>query len=131
MERPILFFDGGCGLCDGSVRWCLRHDRHRRLAYAPLQGSTYADRFPGRVGSPRETVVLTEEGRVLTESEGVLRVLELIGGPWTCLASLGRLAPRPWRDAAYRLVARHRKEWFGGVEQCRLGESAGDDRLLD
>ncbi len=36
----MVLFDGGCGLCQRSVRWFLHRDRHARLLFAPLQGET-------------------------------------------------------------------------------------------
>ena len=37
MSRPVLLYDGECGLCNRLVRLLLRSDRAGRLNYAPLQ----------------------------------------------------------------------------------------------
>ena len=37
MARPVLLYDGECGLCNRLVRLLLRADRAGRLNYAPLQ----------------------------------------------------------------------------------------------
>lgn len=47
--------------------------------------------------------------RVLARSDAVLEVLQYLGGGWRVLAVLGRAVPRAFRDAAYDLVARHRR----------------------
>jgi predicted DCC family thiol-disulfide oxidoreductase YuxK len=36
MERIVLF-DGVCHLCDNAVNFIIRHDRSRRVRFAPLQ----------------------------------------------------------------------------------------------
>ena len=38
--RPILFFDGVCGLCNRFVDLMLKADSRDRFRYAPLQGET-------------------------------------------------------------------------------------------
>lgn len=128
---PVLFFDGSCGLCARSVAWCLAHDRHAKLRYAPLQGETYAAlTLPDR---PRDldTVVLLENGRLHTRSDAVLRVLAIVGGPWAALAAAALIVPRPLREWAYRYVARRRLGWFGTADACRLPGPAESDRFLD
>jgi len=44
--KPIIFFDGVCHLCNASVDFILRADRHRRFTFAPLQGKTAAELLP-------------------------------------------------------------------------------------
>ena len=39
MRRPVLLYDGRCGLCNRLVRGLLRADRAGRLNYAPLQSA--------------------------------------------------------------------------------------------
>lgn len=130
MTPPILFYDGACGLCDAMVRWCLRHDRHGQLRFAPLQGSTY--RAVGDSGKPAalETLVLLDGDGLHVRSNAVLRVLGHLGGGWRLLGALGQVVPRPIRDVLYRVIARHRRRWFGGVEQCRLPDATERARLL-
>ena len=40
--RRLVFFDGVCALCDGSVRFLIGEDRTGLLRFAPLQGETAA-----------------------------------------------------------------------------------------
>ena len=35
---PVLLYDGDCGFCAESVQLVLRHERRRRVRFAPLQG---------------------------------------------------------------------------------------------
>ena len=43
-------------------------------------------------------------------TEAALATMAHLGGVWEVLATLGRLVPRPVRDAAYDLIARRRFE---------------------
>ncbi|MCC6651953.1 MAG: DUF393 domain-containing protein [Candidatus Eisenbacteria bacterium] len=125
---PILFYDGDCGLCARSVAWCLAHDRHATLRYAPLQGETYAALDVADRPRDLDTVVLLENGRLLTRSDALLRVLAIVGGPWFVLARLGSLAPRALLEASYRFVAKRRLGWFGTADSCRM--PSADERAL-
>lgn len=116
MPAPrIVFYDGACGLCAASVQWCIRHDPHHRLRYAPLQGQT-AKAALGTI--TEDSVVVLAEGRPLLRSDAVLEIWRTLGPPWRPLAAAARLIPRPLRDAAYRYIAARRKRWL--PEACAL-----------
>lgn len=129
-DGPILFYDGECGLCAKSVQWCLDHDAHAVLRYAPLQGATYAALDVPKKPSGLGTVVLLDERGLHTESNAVLRIARHIGGPWRVFGAIARVIPRALRDVAYRHVARHRIAWFGTVDACRLPTPATRTRFL-
>ena len=40
IKRPILFFDGDCVLCNRTVQWLIRHERHDTLQFAALNSET-------------------------------------------------------------------------------------------
>jgi predicted DCC family thiol-disulfide oxidoreductase YuxK len=65
------------------------------------------------------TFVLLAGGKAFLRSEAALRVCGYFRWPWRALAAL-RVVPRPIRDRAYDLVARHRYRWFGRTEACLL-----------
>ncbi|RPJ69890.1 MAG: DUF393 domain-containing protein [Acidobacteria bacterium] len=134
---PVLFYDGGCALCAGSVRFVLRHERQRTLRFASLEGAfarSVLARHPGLQGL--DTVVWYEPAgqgrpeRLLTRSAAVLKVLRYLGGPWR-LGLVAAAIPRAWRDAVYRLVARHRRRLFGRADSCALPPHAARHRFLD
>jgi predicted DCC family thiol-disulfide oxidoreductase YuxK len=109
-----VYYDGLCALCDGFVRFVVARDRPARYRFAPLQGETAAGRF-----TEPQTVVLEEEGRLRLKSDAAIAILAGLAGPWR-LTALFRLVPRPLRDAVYDFIARHRYQWFGRREACRL-----------
>lgn len=128
---PVLFYDDTCGLCARSVQWILRHDRHERIRFAPLNGVTFAGlSHPGR---PLDggSVVLLDAAGIHVRSDAVLRVMRIVGGVWRLLAAVGRLMPRALRDGLYRLVARNRHRWFGSEDACRLASPEERARFLE
>jgi predicted DCC family thiol-disulfide oxidoreductase YuxK len=113
-DPEVLFYDGGCGLCHRTVRLVLGADRAERFVFAPLQGSTFRQLVPepDRVGLPDSIVVRMSDGHLLVRSSAILYTLSRLGGFWAFLAGLGRLVPRPVRDALYDFIARVRFRLF-------------------
>ena len=127
VDRPIVFYDGVCGLCNRLVEFLLSHDRRDRLRFAPLQGETAAALLPGRAESPMGWSLTYADGiGIYRESEAVLRIFQVLGGFWR-LTALARLVPGSFRDRFYRLLARNRYQWFGKSYRCNM---AGPDRQL-
>ncbi len=119
-----VFYDGTCGLCHRAVRFLLAEDvEGSRFRFAPLGGATFDAHVPigTRAGLPDSVVVRTSSGELLVRSDAALHQLERLGGLWRVLGVLGRVVPRPLRDAAYDGLARVRKRLFPApVEACPL-----------
>ena len=158
--KPILFFDGVCGLCNRFVDLLLKSDSRDQFRYAPLQGDT-AQRMLGmddetgnreignREAGDRETGNLPlgssrvgglhngdPQSFVFLEND---RRYEQSSAVLLALRRLGgvwRLIvllyvfPRPMRDFVYRIVARNRYRWFGRREACRLPAPEERGRFL-
>lgn len=130
-HRPIVLFDGLCAFCDGLVGYLLRVDRRRRLLFASLQseaGRALLDRHG--VGADVDSVVLIRDGRALVRSDAALGIASELGAPWS-LARILRVIPRPVRDWAYRVFARHRYRLFGKLDSCRLPGEGEASRVLE
>lgn len=129
-EKPILFFDGVCGLCNRFVDFSLDHDPTGRVLFAPLQGTTAASLLPQEDTRNIDTVIFHEEGRLYRRSSAIVRLLSRIGGGWRVLSWLLWVVPKPLRDLGYRLVARYRYRIFGQKDTCRLPTAEEQDRFL-
>ncbi len=132
MIRPIVYYDGLCGLCDGFVRLIVARDREARFRFAPLQGETARARLGGSLTQEAlRTVVLEEDpaAPVRVKSDAALTILAGLGGGWRLVRAL-RVVPRPIRDWVYDLIARHRFRWFGKREECRVPSPDERDRFL-
>lgn len=128
---PIVFFDGVCGLCNSSVDFVLRYDRHGRLKFAPLQGETAERLLPTADRENLGSLVLWDDGQMFRRSSAVVRILWQLGPAWRVLGWLIWLIPQPLRNAGYRLVAALRYRLFGKKETCRLPSPDERSRFLD
>jgi predicted DCC family thiol-disulfide oxidoreductase YuxK len=126
----VVAFDGDCLMCSRGMRFLAEHDRHRRLRFTPLQ-SPRGQRMEAAAGIASLSTVLVEaDERIFKRSDAVLRLLDALGGFWRLPAALGRLLPRPLRDAAYDFVAARRHRWSGKSSACTLPSEALRERLL-
>lgn len=134
-RRPLLLYDGECGLCNAVVRFLLREDVAGRVRFAPLQGVT-GQAVLRRLGLPTEDfdslVFLPDmEGdRYALRTGGVCGVLDELGGIWRVVSWL-RVLPARWRDASYKLVARLRYRLFGTYVPSPLPDPSWAERILD
>lgn len=139
IPRPVLFFDGECGLCQRLVRWLLRLDVAGRLRFAPLQGSS-AQSYLRAHSLPTvdfDTLIFVPDwkGRErpahLLRTAGVIAALRAIGGRTAgTMAALIALFPARVRDAGYRLVGRWRFRIFGPWRPRPLGRLEWEARFL-
>ena len=127
-DKPLFVFDGYCVLCSTGVRWLMKYGGDR-VRYASAQSTLGAALFRHYRLDPDKTYLLVAEGTAAGESTGYLRLCRLLGGRWRRFLLFG-LIPRPVRDWAYRIVARHRYRWFGKVEQCALLSEEQKARML-
>jgi predicted DCC family thiol-disulfide oxidoreductase YuxK len=136
----VIVFDGVCVLCNGWMRFLLRHDRKQRYRFAPMQGDAGRRLLTENGLDPDDPLsfLLVEYDvqngnaampRVSTDSDAVRRVLMGLGGIWR-LAAVAAVLPRAVRDPLYRLVARNRYRWFGRHDACQLPDPEQAWRFL-
>ncbi|HVK59918.1 MAG TPA: DCC1-like thiol-disulfide oxidoreductase family protein [Bdellovibrionales bacterium] len=130
-KETIVFFDGYCGLCSGLVDFLMKRDRHGRLRFAPLQGSTAAKLLTESERSDLDSIVIVMNGTKLKHSTAVLNTLIQVGGIWRLLGHAGLCFPNSFRNFVYRIVATNRYRWFGKLETCRIPTPEERSRFLD
>jgi predicted DCC family thiol-disulfide oxidoreductase YuxK len=132
-DAPVVLFDGTCNFCDQSLHFVMDHERAPSLRFAAIQ-SEPASALLERVttaeqasllrkgvngdGDP-DSVILIEDGHLFTHSSAALRIARYLKWPWSWLRVFV-IVPRPLRDVVYRWFARHRYQWFGKVDACRV-----------
>jgi len=117
--HPVIFFDGVCNLCTGSVQFIIKHDPKQYFRFASLQ-SELGQQFLQQNGLSADTFdsfIVWENGKYHTESTAALRVARKLSGLWPGLYVF-ILLPAFIRNSVYRLVARNRYRWFGKKETC-------------
>ena len=126
----IVFFDGVCNLCQGSVRYLIKHDKKGVLKFASLQGN-YAKDFVNETEIQSMQSILFFDGKMLyKKSTAVLKLSRFLGGRHQVLL-LGYILPRFVRDWLYNIVAKNRYRWFGKKDQCMLHFKGFENRFLD
>ena len=128
----MLLFDGVCNLCNGLVRFIIRHDGRKRFHFAPLQSAAgqLALQRHGLATSDFNTLVYFRKGNVLTRSTAALNVARDLGGAWL-IGYAFIIVPRFVRDAVYDLVSRKRFNWFGKLDSCMVPTPELRSRFLD
>ena len=130
----LVLFDGECHLCNGLVQFVITRDPGGRFRFAPLQAEAgrracAAAGLDLPPGATPNTIVVIQGGRAYVRSDAVLRIAAGLPFPWRFLA-VGRMLPRPVRDAVYRLVARNRHRWFGRRRTCPVPRPEVRDRFI-
>jgi len=129
--RPIVLYDGVCGLCDKFVQFVIRHDRAEAVRFAALQSE------PGKnllrmLGLPEDElsfIVVIEGKNSFIKSAAVLEILRYLPGVWNYLALL-RFIPAAFSDVVYGLTARNRYSWFGKYDACVVPTESERKRFL-
>ena len=128
----IVVFDAQCLLCNGWVKFLLRHDRRGAFRFASIQGAAgrglLAD--AGLQVDDLQTLLLVDGKRTWQQTAAILRVLHELGWPWR-LAWLAWPIPTLVRDALYRWIARNRYRLFGRSRACLVPPANHAARFLD
>ncbi|HLN20127.1 MAG TPA: thiol-disulfide oxidoreductase DCC family protein [Bacteroidales bacterium] len=120
-EPDILFFDGVCNLCNGLVKFIIRHDRKGTVMFSSLQ-SEAASKFLSRYsfnGKIPDSVIFLSGNRIYLKSSAILQLLKVTGGLLR-LFYIFRIVPRFIRDFVYDFVARNRYRVFGKRNECMI-----------
>jgi predicted DCC family thiol-disulfide oxidoreductase YuxK len=136
--KPILLYDGVCGLCNRFVGFILKHDHHDHFRFAALQ-SPFAHAILERHGlnpDALDTVYLVLDfgeptEHLLARNEAAIAVLKELGGFWLFWANILDLLPERFRDWRYAVVARNRYRFFGKYETCPRPREKDRHKFLD
>ncbi|QIL38427.1 DUF393 domain-containing protein [Pedobacter sp. HDW13] len=118
-NKPIIFFDGVCNLCNASVQFVIAHDKNDQFCFTAIQGELAKEVLPKfNVDLTQlNTVLLLEEGKLYTKSSAALRIAKKLNGAWPLLYGF-IIIPKFVRDWFYNIVAQNRYKWWGKEESC-------------
>ena len=132
MKHPIIFFDGVCNLCNGSVQFVIEHDPEELFKFASLQSefaqSILADQ---NEGIEFDTIILLKDNKIYKEADAALEVLKDIDWKWKWLGKVALVFPRFFRNGVYRIISKNRYKWFGKNESCMIPIPDLKSRFLD
>ncbi|MEG3034277.1 MAG: DCC1-like thiol-disulfide oxidoreductase family protein [Aurantimicrobium sp.] len=121
----IALIDGDCALCVGLVEWLGKRITAEKLnpahiMFVPGESDWGTELLREAQVTGFDSVVVLNKGQVLQEGDAVLALAEVLPKRWKVIAALGKIVPRPLRNAVYRQVARNRISWFGRKEVCAI-----------
>lgn len=132
-DKYILLFDGVCNLCNASVQFVLRRDKHKKFLFAALQ-SDIAHKLlldSAKYTNDLQSIVLLKEGKVLDQSTAALHLTKDLSGAWPLLYYLFIWWPKGIRDTVYKFIAKRRYKWFGKKDSCSIPDENYQDRFLE
>jgi predicted DCC family thiol-disulfide oxidoreductase YuxK len=123
MKQPelVLLFDGECTLCNGLIKFIIRHDKKKLFNFASLQspaGKKLLNKFPTGM-EKNDSVVLISDGKSYIKSEAIFRIADYIGGGWRMM-KVFRILPASFLNFCYDAIAQMRYRIFGKQNSCML-----------
>jgi predicted DCC family thiol-disulfide oxidoreductase YuxK len=118
----IVLFDGICNLCNASVRFITRHDKHGRIAFASLQ-SEEAKQLLIKMSCNQNdlnSIIFISNEKMFFKSDAAIEIAKLLNG-FPHYLKYFQIIPRPIRDFAYDLIAKNRYRLFG--QSCSIQPS--------
>ena len=131
-EKPIIFFDGFCNLCNRSVQFIIKKDKKKQFRFASLQGKAGQELLE-KFNLPADnfnSFILAERDHIYTRSTAVLRMLRKLGSGWQLFYGV-IIVPRFIRNAIYNWIARNRYKWYGKKNECMVPTPELKERFLD
>ena len=130
--EAVVFFDGVCNFCNGTVNFVIDRNHKGSLKFASLQ-SNYASEVLGTHNvdtSQLQSIIVLEGDRVFQKSRAALRIASKMDGLWPLL-NFFLIIPPFIRDLVYDFIAKNRYKWFGQLDACRIPSPDMKERFLD
>lgn len=109
-----VFFDGGCALCNGSVRFVKRHLAHPVFRFDALDSAFTHDflkthPYPGKIP---DAILVFSNGRWYEGPDALFIIVRQMRW-YIRWFGIFRFTPRFVQTGLYRFIARNRIRWFG------------------
>ena len=120
INEKIVYYDGLCGLCDGSISLILKFDKNNTLKYSSLQGKSGQILLKQLNKELHEfdTVLFKVNDQVYTKSTAVFKIIDSIGG-WI---KIFNFLPQKFNDWVYSKIAKNRFKYFGKLDSCDISK---------
>jgi predicted DCC family thiol-disulfide oxidoreductase YuxK len=131
LKQPILLFDGECGFCNKSIQFLLKHEKNKRLHFAPLQsevGQILRNYF--EIDAKTDSIILIKNHSAYIKSCAALRLTVYMKGLWPAMMTFVIIPPF-LRNLVYDSIAKRRMKWYGRIENCALLAKEDRERFLD
>ena len=121
MDKPIVLFDGVCNLCNGAVKFIIKHDKKNAIQFAALQSET-GRKLLAKYNFPVDELnsfILIEGNKAYDRSTGALKVVKKFNRLWPLLYGF-IIVPKFFRDGIYNWIGKNRYKWFGKKDACMI-----------
>ncbi|WP_375580530.1 thiol-disulfide oxidoreductase DCC family protein [Marivirga tractuosa] len=129
-EKPIIFFDGVCNLCNGAINFIIDRDKKGYFKFAPLQSEVAKKYIPQSVIEKTDSILYWDAGNLYSKSSAALRIAKKLDGFWKVFYVF-IIIPKFIRDFVYDFIARNRYKWFGKRDSCRMPTKDIKNRFLE
>ena len=129
-QNKVVFFDGVCHLCNGSVKFLLKYNSKKDLVFSPLQSDRAKEILDSQGKKDLgDSIIYLKNGRLLSESTAALHLAGELVFPINIL-KVFLIVPAFIRNGVYRWIARNRYSWFGKYDSCMIPEPEVSHRFL-
>ena len=121
-HKELILFDGVCNLCDRSIQFIIKHDKHNSFLFTPLQSElsqNIIEQFDIDTQKIDSIILYRKNEGVFYKSTAALKIASKLKFPITILASF-IILPKFIRDTVYDYIAKNRYTWFGKKESCMI-----------
>lgn len=129
-KNNVIFFDGFCVLCSGTVALLIKIDKRRVFQYSSLQGVYAQEALDLSNIKSGESVIFRSDSRSYEKAEAVIHILKKLGAIYKLLGFLLNLLPLFIVDRLYNLIARNRYQLFGKNETCLIPDEKNRDLFI-
>ncbi len=131
IDKPIIFFDGICNLCNSSVQFIIKRDTNNLFLFSSLQSDAAKDILLQYKleNYDLSSIILLEDGVMYQKSTAILKIARKLTGI-SKYFYVFKITPTFIRDGIYTFIAKNRYKWFGKRASCMLPTTALKSRFL-
>ena len=132
-HKQLIIFDGVCNLCNSSINYVIKHDKHNEFMFAPLQsnvGKEIIKKFNLNTSKTDSILLYSEASGLKIKSSAAMAVASKLGFPRNLL-SVFYIIPPFIRNWVYDYVAKNRYKWYGKKDQCMIPTPELQEKFLN
>lgn len=132
-NKQLILFDGVCNLCNTSIQYVIKHDKHNVFMFAPLQGKSgqkIIKDFNIDTSKTDSIILYNEKKGISYKSTAALKIATKLGFPQNVLGVF-LIVPVFIRNLVYDFIARNRYKWYGKKDACMIPTSELKSKFLE
>lgn len=132
-NKQVILFDGVCNLCNSTVLYVIKHDKHNRFLFTALQseaGQKIAKSNAIDTEALDSILLYQPEKGVFSKSTAALKIASQLGFPRNIMR-LFFIVPPFIRNWVYDFVAKNRYKWYGKKLACMIPTKELQAKFLD